>query len=120
MTDGIGSTKFQSDEDGNVASSQAAAKRMDAALKHGRTTVFMSLLEDVIRTQGGFGLAARASGLNRTALYRIVSSTGNPALNTLVSLLAAVGLRLSIKPLKRAKARGNAIGETPDPESGAQ
>ena len=37
---------------------------------------------------------------NRTALYSILSSSGNPTLSTLVILLSAVGLRLAVEPLR--------------------
>src|SRR4051794_22028630 len=76
-----------------------AASKLDAALAAEDVKMFMYELNLVIKQRGGFTAAARAAGLNRTALYKIVSEEGNPALNTLVALLAPLGLRLSIKPI---------------------
>ena len=80
-------------------SAQLAASRLDAALEESETQAFMVALKEVIRARGGFSATARKTGLNRTALYKIVSAHGNPALSTLVVLLSVVGLRLSIKPI---------------------
>ena len=90
-------------------SADSAARKLDAALELEHIEIFMATLEEVIKAQGGMSAAARAAGLNRTALYKVVSARGNPALSTLTALLSAVGLRLSIKPLNR----GN-IAQTSD------
>jgi probable addiction module antidote protein len=80
-------------------SAQVAAARLDAALNGNETQAFMVTLKEVIRARGGFSATARKTGLNRTALYKIVSEHGNPGLSTLVVLLSVVGLRLSVTPL---------------------
>ncbi|HQT01719.1 MAG TPA: hypothetical protein PLU46_05460 [Thiotrichales bacterium] len=41
---------------------------------------------------------AGKTGLNLQTLYRTLSDKGNPALQTLTSLLQAFGLRLAVKP----------------------
>ena len=97
-------------------SADSAARKLDAALELEHIEIFMATLEEVIKAQGGMSAAARAAGLNRTALYKVVSARGNPALSTLTALLAAVDLRLSIKPLNRgtvAEASGIAIVNGP-------
>jgi probable addiction module antidote protein len=80
-------------------SAQLAARRLDSALEQNDMRLFMMTLKEVIRTRGGFTTTARKTGLNRTALYKIVSMQGNPVLSTLVLLLAVVGLRLAVTPL---------------------
>ena len=80
-------------------SPELAATRLDLALGSDDTKSFMIELGQIIKARGGYTAAARAAGLNRTALYKIVSAGGNPALNTLVALLTPLGLRLSIKPI---------------------
>ena len=80
-------------------SAELAATRLDLALGSEDTKLFMIELGKIIKARGGYTAAARAAGLNRTALYKIVSAEGNPALNTLVALLTPLGLRLSIKPI---------------------
>ena len=81
------------------ASSELAAAKLDVALGSEDMKAFMTELAQIIKARGGYTTAARAAGLNRTALYKIVSAEGNPALNTLVGLLTPLGLRLSIKPI---------------------
>lgn len=91
----------------NQLSPDLAAARLDEALESEDIRMFMTQLGQVIKARGGYASAARAAGLNRTALYKIVSKDGNPALNTLVSLLTPLGLRLSIKPIGERDAHGN-------------
>jgi len=79
---------------------QIAARRLDAALSEGDIEAFLQSLQKVIRARVGFTAVARNTGLNRTALYSILSSSGNPTLSTLVILLSAVGLRLAVEPLR--------------------
>jgi probable addiction module antidote protein len=79
---------------------QIAASKLDAALSEREIEVFLQSLQKVIRARVGFTAVARNTGLNRTALYSILSSSGNPTLSTLVILLSAVGLRLAVEPLR--------------------
>src|SRR3954447_5829177 len=76
-----------------------AANELDAALSEGEIELFLLSLRKVIRAGGGYVAVARKTGLNRTALYKILSSTGNPKLSTLIALLPLAGLRLSVEPL---------------------
>lgn len=57
------------------------------------------------------GVAARAKGmtsiakethLSRESLYRALSAQGNPELSTLLRVLHALGLRLSVEPARPA------------------
>ena len=56
-----------------------------------------SALGDVARSQGMTEIA-RKSGLGRQALYAALSDTGNPTLETLLAVLEALGLELSVRP----------------------
>ncbi len=76
---------------------QEAAAYLDAALAEGDPDVFLLALRDVAEARlGGMSELAQQSGLNREALYRTLSATGNPELASLEKLLHAVGLRLSV------------------------
>jgi probable addiction module antidote protein len=77
--------------------SELAAASLDGALDSCDVESFMKLLGEVIKARLGYSAVARSAGLNRTALYKIASPEGNPALHTLVSLLTPLGLRLSVK-----------------------
>lgn len=54
-------------------------------------------LRHVADAQGGIGELARKTQLNRESLYRTLSSKGNPRLQTLGTVLKALGFELSIK-----------------------
>ncbi len=60
-------------------------------------------LRDVAKAYG-VGELAQEAKLGRESLYKALSKTGNPKLSTLVSLLNAIGLKISIdvKPNKKA------------------
>ena len=56
--------------------------------------------------QGGIAVVARRAKLTREAAYRMLSKSGNPELRSLNAILAAAGLRLSVRPIdaRRMKA----------------
>jgi len=51
---------------------------------------------------------ARKTGLSRETLYRTLSKRGNPRLDTLAAILAAFGLRLTVRTRSGRAARGRA------------
>jgi probable addiction module antidote protein len=55
-------------------------------------------LRDVAEAYGGLANVAQEAGITREALYRALSPTGNPTLRTLLAVLHAVGMRLSVAP----------------------
>ena len=82
---------------------QIAARTLDAALSERELEAFVHSLKEVVKARGGFTAVTRKTGLNRTALYKTLSSGGNPTLSTLIVLLPVVGLRLSVEPLGDTK-----------------
>lgn len=62
---------------------------------------FLLALRDVAKAHGMTKLAQDAD-MAREAMYRALSEEGNPELDTLTSLLDAVGLRLSVEVKKKA------------------
>jgi len=54
-------------------------------------------LRQIAEAQGGIGKLAQKGHLNRETLYRTLSSRGNPKLQTVGSLLNALGFHLVIK-----------------------
>lgn len=55
-------------------------------------------LRGVAEAYGGLATVAQEAGITREALYRALSPTGNPTLKTLLAVLHAVGMRLSVVP----------------------
>ena len=62
-------------------------------------------LRTVADALGGMGALADKTGLSRETLYRTPSEKGNPRLDTLAAVLAAFGLRLSVQPAQKSRAR---------------
>lgn len=52
----------------------------------------------VVARSAGMTEIARKSGLSREALYRSLTENGNPSLKSLMGVLDALGLRLSVRP----------------------
>ncbi len=62
-------------------------------------------LRTVVDSVGGMAALADKTGLSRETLYRTLSDRGNPRLDTLAVLLAAFGLRLTVQPAQKSRAR---------------
>jgi len=77
--------------------SKHAAALLEAALETGDTRDFMAALRLVADAQGGVARIAEETRLNREALYRTLSKKGNSQLSSLLPILQAAGLRLSVR-----------------------
>lgn len=74
---------------------EAVAAFLEAALEDGDPQIIAATLGDIARSKG-MAMMAERTGLAREALYKSLSADGNPRLTTLVSVLKAMGLRLSV------------------------
>jgi len=68
----------------------------------------LSALRNIAEAHGGLAAIAAEAGISREALYRSLSPSGNPTLKTLLAVLNAVGMRLSVEPGKHAVAQQRA------------
>jgi probable addiction module antidote protein len=59
--------------------------------------VFLLALRDVADARGGVRTLSRTAHLNRESLYRMLSKSGNPSLDSLSAVLNACGLRLAVQ-----------------------
>ncbi len=75
----------------------AVAEYIGAALETGDAEFIGDAFNVVMRARGMAELAG-ATGLSRSALYRAFSKDGNPTLATLLSVLHALGLKLTAEP----------------------
>jgi probable addiction module antidote protein len=66
---------------------------LNDALESGHAPYIAAVLGDVARSEGMTKIAAK-SGINRQALYTALSENGNPTLDTLLKVMAALGVRL--------------------------
>ena len=87
----------ESDAPSNDAFPECELKSgMDEALVVGDTRTFVELLGRMAR-QEGMSRVAQETGLAREALYRALSSKGNPEFATIVKVTSALGLQLYTK-----------------------
>lgn len=74
-----------------------AAALLEAALETGDAGDFMAALRLVTEARGGITKIADETGLNRETLYRTLSKKGNPQLSSLLPILQAAGLKLTVR-----------------------
>ena len=85
-----------------------AAAYLEAAIDEGDQAAIMLALRHVAQAQGGVAVVARRAKLTREATYKMLSKVGNPALSSLTAVLAATGLRLSVKPVEKRQPKATA------------
>ncbi len=63
---------------------------------------FMIALRNLAEVKGGINELSKATHLNRQNLYRVLSKSGNPRLDTLSNIIHSLGFRLSVTKLDEA------------------
>ena len=77
---------------------QFATEYLNAALKDDQDPkVLLVALRRITEARGGFARVARAAGIERESLHRALSARGNPRLSTLVAVMQAIGLKLTVE-----------------------
>ena len=84
---------------------ELSAEYLNAALAEGDQAAFMLALRNVAKARGGVAAVARHAGMNRVALSRALSGTGNPELRSLTRILDASGLKLLVASRIKVPAR---------------
>src|SRR5208337_4702934 len=75
-----------------------AAEYLRAALEDtDEPKVLLIALRRITEARGGFAKIARAAGIERESLHRALSARGNPRLSTLVAIIHAIGLKLTVE-----------------------
>lgn len=69
---------------------------LEAAMEGNDPKHIASALGDIARSKG-MSEIARKAGLGRQALYNALSENGNPRLDTLMAVLSALGLELTVR-----------------------
>jgi probable addiction module antidote protein len=80
---------------------ELAVAYLNAALAEGDQAAFMLALRNVAKARGGVAAMARETGMNRVALSRALSESGNPELRSLTKVLEASGLRFIVAPKRK-------------------
>jgi len=84
-------------------SDEAIAIYMTDALETGDPSFVADALGVVARARGMSEVARQAS-VSRESLYRALSADGNPELGTVMRVMQALGLHLSVTPAKHGNA----------------
>ena len=82
-------------------SAEAIAAYLDTYLEDGTPEELRAALATVARSKGVSDLARR-SGVSRPGIYKALGEDGNPSFETMRSILAAMGLRLTVEPAEQA------------------
>ena len=78
--------------------SEFAAEYLKAAIEETQEPkVLLLALRRLAEARGGFAKVAKAAGIERESLYRALSSRGNPRLSTLVAVVKAIGLKITVE-----------------------
>ena len=75
---------------------------LEAAVEDGDPALIVAVIGDIARARG-MGKVAKDVGVSREALYKSLSPSGNPGFITMVKVAEAVGLRLTVAPIKRRR-----------------
>lgn len=73
---------------------------MNAAFEDGDPALVSAALGDIARARGMTQIA-KAAGVSRESLYRALSADGNPEFSTIMKVMKAMGLQLSIEPASK-------------------
>ena len=72
-----------------------SAALMDTALQRQDIAAFLDALNVLVKAEGYMAVAQK-SGLNRTWLYKAISSSADPGIHTIVALLSVFDFRLCV------------------------
>ena len=75
-----------------------AAEYLKAAMEEtDDPEILLIALRQVAEARGGLAKVAKAAGIERESLYRALSANGNPRYSTLVGVMKAIGLKLTVE-----------------------
>jgi probable addiction module antidote protein len=78
-----------------------AAEYLNSILEDGDQEELMLALRRMSKAFGGVQKLAEEAELNANTLYRTLSSKGNPELKSLRAVLRAMGMQLTVRPLRK-------------------
>lgn len=83
-----------------LGSDEAIKDYLEDALDSSDARVIAGAIGDVARARGMSALA-KETGMSRESLYRALSGDGNPQLSTVLKVLEAMGLKLSVEMVSK-------------------
>lgn len=88
-----------------------AAAYLNAAVRETDPAAFLQALRNVVEASGGVAEIAHRTDLNRQAIYRMLSESGNPEFKSLQRLLSATGLGLNVQVAGQRRGRYSLSGK---------
>ena len=85
----------------HLGSDQAIAEYLSIVLEENDPAEFAYALGTIARAKG-MTEVARASGLTREALYKALRPTSQPRFDTIMKVVHALGLQISVQPTSHA------------------
>lgn len=82
-------------------SAQYLKAALDETLEDGNMEAFLLALRNIVDAKGSVQEVANNAEISRQHLHRLLSGSGNPTLETLASVLHAVGLTIDFRPLAK-------------------
>lgn len=83
---------------GPLDTPERQAAHIGSAFEKGDANAIRDAVGQVARRRGMTAIAS-ATKLNRESLYRALGSSGNPEFTTIIKVMKALGLRLSVLPV---------------------
>lgn len=80
-----------------LKSKEDIAAYLEAVFEDGDPALVAHALGEIARAEG-MTQVAKAAGLSRESLYKALSAAGNPELATVLKVMKALGLTLSVRP----------------------
>lgn len=78
-----------------------AAEYLNHAIESGDRMTFLVAMRHIVLARGGISVVAEQSSMSRSSLYKSLSKHGNPEFKSITSVLASLGLKLSVTPANR-------------------
>ena len=101
-----------------LADPEKAGSYLDVALEEYQTDgdlhFFLMGLRNVVEAHGGVPTLAKRIGITPEALSELLSDEASPRFDTFISILTALGYRLSIAPLAQMDSADEALTEIAD------
>ena len=85
-----------------------AAEYLNTILEDGDQEELMLALRRMSQAFGGVQKLAEEAKLNANTLYRTLSPKGNPELKSLRSVLRAMGMQLTVRPIRKRSVESRA------------
>ena len=96
------SISYEEGLDKRLKTPEYAIGYLNAILEENDSDLLLLGLRDVARAYG-FTHIAESTGLNRESLYKALSKGKNPRIGTILDVLSAIGCRIRLESVKRAK-----------------